>query len=85
MGWGSLLSIYLLIWVVTLFAVLPWGVRTPQEEGADMVKGQADSAPVQPMLIRKLLWTTLISAIIGGILYAIWSSGMITVEDLPSF
>ncbi|WP_374592796.1 DUF1467 family protein [Sphingosinicella sp.] len=64
MGWGSILAIYLLIWTVTLFAVLPFGVRTSEEAGEDKVKGQADSAPVRPMLAKKMLWTTLISAVL---------------------
>ncbi len=64
MGWGSILAIYLLIWTVTLFAVLPFGVRTAEEAGEDKVKGQADSAPARPMLAKKLLWTTLISAVL---------------------
>lgn len=64
MGWGSILAIYLLIWTVTLFAVLPFGVRTSEEAGEDKVKGQADSAPVRPMLAKKVLWTTLISAVL---------------------
>lgn len=64
MGWGSILAIYLLIWTVTLFTVLPFGIRTAEEAGEDKVKGQADSAPARPMLAKKLLWTTLISAVL---------------------
>ncbi|BBE34897.1 DUF1467 family protein [Sphingosinicella microcystinivorans] len=64
MGWGSILAIYLLIWTVTLFTVLPFGVRTSEEAGEDKVKGQADSAPARPMLAKKLVWTTIISAVL---------------------
>jgi predicted secreted protein len=39
-------------------------VRTPDETGDDKVKGQADSAPIRPMIGRKLLLTTAISAVI---------------------
>ncbi len=64
MGWGSILAIYLLIWTITLFAVLPFGVRTSEEAGEDKVPGQADSAPARPLLLKKLLWTTAISAVL---------------------
>jgi predicted secreted protein len=64
MSWLSFAAIYLLVWTATLFAVLPIGVRTPDETGDDKVKGQADSAPIRPMIGRKLLLTTAISAVI---------------------
>ena len=39
---GSALAIYILFWMLTLFAVLPFGVRTPHEEGAEPVPGAAE-------------------------------------------
>ena len=85
MGIGSALSIYLLVWVVTLFAVLPFGVRTPDEVGAAKVKGQADSAPVRPHMLKKLAWTTTVSAIIFGLFAANYEMGWIGIEDFPAF
>ena len=85
MGIGSALSIYLLVWVVTLFAVLPFGVRTPDEVGAEKVKGQADSAPVRPQMLKKLAWTTIVSAIIFGLFVANYEMGWIGIEDFPHF
>ena len=58
---ASAIAIYLLFWSLTLFAVLPFGVRTTRELGHDPVPGEADSAPHNPMLGKKLLWTTVIS------------------------
>jgi predicted secreted protein len=55
--------IYLTIWWVVLFAVLPWGVRSQLEAG-DVVPGSDPGAPKAPMLLTKALWTTGISAII---------------------
>ena len=69
MGLGSILAVYLLIWTVTLFAVLPFGVRTAEEAGEEKVPGQADSAPARPLLAKKLLWTTAISAVL---MFAFW-------------
>ena len=42
---ASALAIYLLFWSLTLFAVLPFGVRTSDEAGEKGIPGQADSAP----------------------------------------
>lgn len=82
---GSLLAIYLLIWFLTLFAVLPWGVRTSREAGLDLVPGEADSAPVAPNLARKLLWTTLISAILMALFWANYEAGWIVMDDVPGW
>ncbi|WP_174292770.1 DUF1467 family protein [Sphingomonas bacterium] len=45
MRWTSIVSIYVLFWAMSVFLVLPWGVRTTREVGGDLVPGQADSAP----------------------------------------
>ncbi|MEX6723599.1 DUF1467 family protein [Parapedomonas caeni] len=57
------IAIYFIIWFVVLFAVLPWGVQTAAEAGEDAVDGQATSAPVRPLLLRKALWTTMIATV----------------------
>lgn len=79
----SALAIYLLFWTLTLFAVLPFGVRTHEEEGSDPVPGQASSAPTNPMIVRKMLWTTLISAILFGLFMANYVYGWVGVDDVP--
>ena len=44
MRWTSMLAIYVLFWALSVFFVLPWGVRTTREAGGDLVPGEADSA-----------------------------------------
>ncbi|MBV7256689.1 DUF1467 family protein [Pacificimonas sp. WHA3] len=85
MGIGSAFAVYLLIWMVTLFVVLPFGVRTPSDEGRDAVTGHADSAPIRPMLAKKLLWNSVLSAIIFGLLWLNYKLGWITPDMLPSY
>jgi predicted secreted protein len=75
----SIIAIYLLFWMLTLFAVLPFGVRTSREEGAEPVLGEADSAPVNPRIKAKLAWTTLVSALLFGLFYANYVFGWITL------
>ena len=77
MSWLSIAAIYLLIWTVVLFAVLPIGVRSADDDGAEKVKGQADSAPVNPMLGRKFVWTTLISALLMAGFWLLYTAGLI--------
>ena len=62
MNWGSLLAIYFVVWWTILFAVLPWGLRTQEEEG-DVVLGTTASAPARPRLLIKAFWTSIVSAV----------------------
>lgn len=83
---GSALAIYLLFWTVSLFVTLPLGVRTHEEAGTERVPGQADSAPHAPMLVRKMLLTTLISGVIFALFYANFIYGWVSLDDVvPMF
>lgn len=64
----SLIAIYFIIWWLVIFMILPFGVRTQAEEG-DVTLGTTPSAPIRPMLIRKAIITSIVSAII---LFAFW-------------
>ncbi len=78
----SALAVYIVIWWIVLFAVLPWGVRT-QDEGGEVVPGTASSAPQRPMLIRKLVATTLVSLLVFAILYVAVAYGGLTIDNIP--
>lgn len=83
---GSAIAVYLLFWTVTLFTMLPLGVRTHEEAGSDRVRGQADSAPHAPMLARKMLLTTVVSALLFAIFYGNFVYGWVGFDDVvPDF
>lgn len=79
---GSAIAIFLLIWTLTLFAVLPWRVRTHGEASEGRVAGQADSAPSDPRLLWKLKWTTLIAGVLFALFYANYVQGWVTLADI---
>jgi predicted secreted protein len=79
----SLVAIYLLFWVITLFAVLPFGVRTTREEGREPIPGEAESAPANPMILRKMVITSLISGLLFGLFWANYSFGWVEIDDVP--
>ena len=76
---GTALAMYFLIWWVTLFAVLPWGIKN-QEESGEVVSGTDPGAPAMPRLWRKLLWTTLLSGVVYGILTVLYRSGVLSFD-----
>lgn len=82
---ASAVAIYLLFWSLTLFAVLPFGVRTTREEGGEPVPGEADSAPANPMLGRKLVWTTIISTALFALFYANFVAEWVKLDDIPGW
>ena len=77
------LAIYFVIWWLVLFAVLPWGVRSQHETG-DVVAGSDPGAPAIPYLGKKLLWTTVVAALVFGVLYVIHANRWITLDDLAT-
>lgn len=81
MKWTSILAIYCLFWVLSAFFVMPFFVRTAEEEGAELVPGQAESAPhnFRPRAI--LLWTTFVSALLFGLYYANYVTGWLSASD----
>ena len=64
MGFATGLMVFFILWWVVIFTVLPFGVRTVEEEGGTVERGHAPSAPVRPMLLKKALITTAITAVL---------------------
>jgi predicted secreted protein len=67
------LFIYFLIWWLTLFTVLPLGVKRNEEDG----KGFDAGAPAKPNLGKKLILNTVISGVILGIIEVLVKTGVI--------
>ena len=65
------LALYFVIWWITLFAVLPFGIRS-QHEAGDVVTGTEPGAPVLPGLLRKAVITSLIAAVIFAGVWYVW-------------
>jgi predicted secreted protein len=78
------IAIYLIIWWVVLFAMLPIGVRTQAEEG-EVVPGTTESAPHRPHLLAKILATTVVSSVVFAIVYLVVAHHLITLDDVPFF
>lgn len=81
MAISTAIAIYFLIWWLTLFAVLPWGVSA---QGDDGEPGTDPGAPRVPHLKAKLIWTTIISAAIFAVCAFIYAYGLITLDDLAA-
>lgn len=63
------IALYLMIWWMTLFAVLPIGVRT-QGEAGDVVEGTPASAPIAPRLFRVVVINTIVATAAFAVVWA---------------
>jgi predicted secreted protein len=75
------IAIYLVIWWTVLFAILPIGVRTQGEDGI-VVPGTPESAPTAPRLLRVVVITTLISAVVFAVPWALVRYGLFDLDAL---
>ena len=82
MGWLSAVAVFFIIWWVTLFAVLPFGVRSQAESG-HVEPGTEAGAPVAPRIGYKLLLTTGISILVFAVFYFLTVTMGWSVDDLP--
>lgn len=80
MEWLSIFAIYFLFWMLSLFVVLPFGVRTHDEAGIEKIPGQADSAPVEFRPLRIILRTSLVAALLFGLFYLNYVNGWVGAE-----
>lgn len=71
MNWFLAVVLYVLIWWTVLFAVLPWG--THPVAGPDSATGWR-GVPAHPRMARKVLATTLVSAVIWALCYLVITS-----------
>lgn len=76
------IAIYVFIWWIVLFAVLPFGVRTQQEEG-EVVPGTPESAPAAPRMLRVFVINTIVASIVFAIVYVVIVNRLITPDMVP--
>ena len=59
------IAVYVVIWWLVLFTVLPWGAQAPDSPEP----GHATSAPAKPRLLLKFAVTTVVAGIVFAGLY----------------
>ncbi|MSO92165.1 MAG: DUF1467 family protein [Rhodospirillales bacterium] len=80
MSWVTSAAVFVIIWWLVLFMVLPWGVAGGLD-AADVAKGQDAGAPRKPRLWLKLAITTLVAAVLFGLFYWVAESGLVSFRD----
>jgi predicted secreted protein len=84
MSLTTAIAIYFIIWWAVLFAVLPWGIRSQEESGV-VVHGTDPGAPAVPQLARKVVWTSLVAALVFALWYVVfYAYHLVGIEDLAA-
>lgn len=76
MGWLTGIAVYVVVWWLVIFMVLPWGNRAVDD--ADVARGHASGAPQRPRLVLKAAITTLVAGVVWLIIWAVVTHGGIT-------
>jgi predicted secreted protein len=77
------LAIYFIVWWICLFLVLPFGVRNAHEAGEAVEQGNEAGAPVNPLMLQKLLATTILAACVFVLIWGQMTFGWIGFDDIP--
>ncbi len=77
------IATYFVLWWLVLFVVLPFGIRSQAESG-DVSPGTDPGAPAIPRLRAKLIWTTIVAAIIFAGMYVVYVNRLVSLEDLAT-
>ena len=64
MGITGSLIVYISIWWIVFFSVLPVGISSNKQKFSDNIQGNDPGAPKNPKIIKKFIVTTLITSIL---------------------
>ncbi|MEM7444908.1 MAG: DUF1467 family protein [Pseudomonadota bacterium] len=79
MGWVSGIAVFVMVWWVVFFAVLPWGVSSNTEPSLE--EGHAYGAPKRPRLLLKIAVTSGISVLIWLAIFWVIEAELISFRD----
>lgn len=77
MNWFTGAMVYVVLWWLVWFTLLPIGVKTPDKAEP----GHADSAPINPRLWIKAAAATLITGVLWGATYYAIASDWISFRQ----
>ena len=81
MGITGSIIVYVMIWWIIFFSVLPFGIRSNKEVFKDKIGGMDPGAPKNPEIAKKFLITTLITTIIFGVIYYLVKINLLNLRE----
>ena len=80
----SAMVLFAVIWFMLLLMALPMRMRSQEQDG-EVVPGTPASAPVNPMIGKKMIWVTVITVVLWVPLVAFIVSGVVSIHDIDFY
>ena len=81
MGITGSIIIFVMIWWIIFFSVLPIGIRSNKEVFKEKIGGMDPGAPKNPKIGQKFLITTLITSIIFAVIYYLVETDLLNLRE----
>ena len=81
MGITGSIIIYVMIWWIIFFSVLPIGIQSKKENFKEKIGGVDPGAPINPGIGKKFLITTFITTIIFAVIYYLVKFDLLNLRE----
>ena len=81
MGTTGSIIVYVLIWWMIFFSILPVGIQSKKEKFEERIDGIDPGAPNNPKMGKKFLITTIITYLIFIVIYYLVSLNLLNLRE----
>tara|TARA_B100000073_G_C23488137_1_gene474451 strand:+ start:206 stop:460 length:255 start_codon:yes stop_codon:yes gene_type:complete len=81
MGITGSIIIYVMIWWIIFFSILPVGIQSNKEIFKESIEGADPGAPNNPKMAKKFLITTIITSILFIVIYYLVNNGFFNLRE----
>ena len=81
MGVTGSIIVYVLIWWIIFFSVLPVGIQSNKEKFKERLEGIDPGAPINPRIGKKFMITTIITSIIFIVIYYLVKFDLLNLRE----
>ena len=81
MGITGSIIVYVMIWWIIFFSVLPVGIQSNKEVFKEKIEGMDPGAPKNPNIAKKFFITTLITTVIFSVIYYLTKVELLNLRE----
>ena len=81
MGVTGSIIVYVLIWWIIFFSILPVGIQSNKEKFKERIEGIDPGAPINPKIGNKFLVTTIITSLIFIVIYYLVKFNLLNLRE----
>ena len=81
MGITGSIIVFVIIWWIIFFSVLPIGIRSNKEKFRERIEGIDPGAPKNPKIAKKFLITTIITTLIFLVVYYLVKIDLLNLRE----